>query len=34
MAQPIRVGRGFRREFPGCDEGAAEALAERSIGLG
>jgi DNA-binding MarR family transcriptional regulator len=27
MAQPIRVGRGFRREFPGCDEGAAEALA-------
>lgn len=27
MAQPIRVGRGFRREFPGCDPAAAEALA-------
>jgi len=27
VAQPIRVGRGFRREFPGCDAAAAEALA-------
>ena len=27
MAEPIRVGRGFRREFPGCDPAAAEALA-------
>lgn len=27
MAQPIRVGPGFRREFPGCDPAAAEALA-------
>ena len=27
MAQSIRVGRGFRREFPGCDAAAAEALA-------
>jgi DNA-binding MarR family transcriptional regulator len=27
MARPIRVGRGFRREFPGCKAGAAEALA-------
>ena len=27
MAQPIRVDPGFRREFPGCDPTAAEALA-------
>lgn len=27
VAQPIRVGRGFRREFPGCDAAATEALA-------
>lgn len=27
MSQPIRVGRGFRREFPGCNAAAAEALA-------
>lgn len=27
MAEAIRVGRGFRREFPGCDPAAAETLA-------
>jgi DNA-binding MarR family transcriptional regulator len=27
MTQPIRVGQGFRREFPGCDAHAAEAMA-------
>lgn len=27
MAHPIRVGRGFRHEFPGCDAAAAAALA-------
>jgi DNA-binding MarR family transcriptional regulator len=27
MAQPIRVGSGFRREFAGCDAAAVEALA-------
>jgi DNA-binding MarR family transcriptional regulator len=27
MAEAIRVGRGFRREFPGCDPASAETLA-------
>jgi DNA-binding MarR family transcriptional regulator len=27
VAEAIRVGRGFRREFPGCDPAAAETLA-------
>jgi DNA-binding MarR family transcriptional regulator len=27
VAEPIRVGPGFRREFPGCDATAAEAFA-------